>query len=70
MIDLFEGNEFVGEKTKRPASAPVGRLAGREGDEVGFIFAIEFAFVLSVGVAAMDRRNPSVSVALTCAVGC
>ena len=69
MIDLFEDNEFIGERTKRPASAPVGWLAGRQGDEVGFIFVIEFAFVLSVGVAAMDRRNPSVNVALVCAVG-
>jgi hypothetical protein len=53
VVDLFEDDEFVGEKAKRPASAPVGRLAGREGDEVSFVFAIEFALVVSVGVAAM-----------------
>ena len=69
MVDLFEGDEFVGEEATGPASAPVGRLAGREGNEMGFIFTVEFAFVVTVGVAAMDRRNPSVSVVFACAVG-
>lgn len=69
MVDLFEGDEFVGEKTKGLASAPVGRPAGGESDEMSFVLAVEFAFVISVGVAAVHRRNPSVCVPFPCAIG-
>ena len=58
MIDLVEGDEFIGEKTQCPASAPVGRLAGGESEEMRFILAVKFAFVVSVRVAAMNRRDP------------
>ena len=54
MVDFFEGDEFVGKKAKRPASRPTGALAGRESDEMGFVVPIEFALVVSVGVAAME----------------
>ncbi len=69
VVDPFEGDEFVGKKAKDPASAPVGRLAGREGDEMSFVFTVEFTVVFAVGVPAMNRCNPSVSVAFACAVG-
>jgi hypothetical protein len=69
VVNRVRSNEFVGEKAERPASAPIGRLAAGKGDEVSFVVTVEFAFVVSVGVAAVDRRNPSVSVAFACAVG-
>jgi len=56
VVDLFEDDEFVGEEAKGPASAPVGRLAGREGDEMGFIFTV-IAFVVTVGVAAESPQS-------------
>jgi hypothetical protein len=58
MVDHVEGNEFVGEKAKRPASVPFGRLAGRESDEMGFVVAIEFAVVVAVGMFALDGFEP------------
>jgi hypothetical protein len=70
VVDLVEGNEFVGEKTKRPASTPVGWLAVGEGNEASFVVAVEFAFVVAVGVAAVNRRNPPFRIAFPCAIGC
>jgi len=70
VVDLVESDEFVGEKTKRPASAPVGWLAVGKGNEASFVVAVEFAFVVSVGVAAVNRRNPAVCVVFPCAIGC
>ncbi|EMA55370.1 hypothetical protein C451_05388 [Halococcus thailandensis JCM 13552] len=61
-VDLVEGNEFVGEKVKRPTSAPFWWVATGEFDEACFSITVEFALVFAVGLAAMNRRNPSFGV--------
>ena len=44
-------------------------FATRKSDEVGFGFAVEFGVVFTVGLAAMNRREPSLGVALAGVVG-
>ena len=44
------------------------RFAAGEFDEVGFGVSVKLAFVLTVGFAAMNRRNPSFSVVFACVV--
>ncbi len=46
------------------------RFAAREFDEVGFRVPIEFAVILAVGLAAMNRRESSFAVVFACVVGC
>lgn len=36
---------------------------------MGFVLTIEFAFVLPVGIAAMDRRNPVIAVSFSNSMG-
>ncbi|SIS19248.1 hypothetical protein SAMN05421752_12221 [Natronorubrum thiooxidans] len=67
-VDLVEGNEFVGKEVECPSRVSFWRFAAGEFDEVGFGVAIEFAFVLTVRFAAMNRRNPSFSVVFACVV--
>jgi hypothetical protein len=67
-VDLVEGYEFVGEKMKRPAGVPFWRVATGEFDEACFSITVELALVFAVGLAAMNRRNPSFGVVLACLV--
>jgi hypothetical protein len=67
-VDLVESDEFVGKDMGRPARTPFWWFAAHEFDEMGFGVAIEFAFVLTVGLAAMNRREPSLTVGLMCAI--
>jgi hypothetical protein len=69
-VDLVKSNEFVGKEVECPARLTFWRFATGEFDEVGFGIAIEFAFVLAVGLAAMNRREPSFTVGLACAIWC
>jgi hypothetical protein len=67
-VDLVEGHEFVGEKVKRPVSITFWRVATGEFDEACFSVAVEFALVFVVGLAAMNRREPSFTVVFACLV--
>ena len=64
-VGFFESNEFVGQKPKRPAATAVRRIATGKRNEVGFIFAVKFALILTVGIAAMDSRDPVLAVSFS-----
>ena len=69
-VDLVEGNEFIGKEMERPACVSFRRFATGKSDEVGFGISVDFSFVLTVGLAAMNRREPSFSVVLSDIVNC
>jgi len=69
-VDLVEHNEFISEKVERPTRVSFWRFATGEFDQSGFGIAIEFALIFAVGLAAMNRRAPSLAVVFTCVVGC
>ena len=58
-VDLVEGDEFVGKEMKRPASVSFWGFATGESDEVSFGGPVQFDIVFPVGLAAMNRREPS-----------
>jgi hypothetical protein len=60
VVDLPEDNEFVGKEPERPLRVAFGWIATGEFDEAGLLVTVEFAFVGSVGTAAMNRRDPVV----------
>jgi len=63
-VDLVESNKFVGKEVKRPTGTSFWWIATGEFDEAGFSVAVEFAIVLTIGLAAMNRREPSLTVGL------
>jgi hypothetical protein len=68
-VDLVEGDEFVGEEVERPARTSFWWVATGEFDETCFSVAVEFGLVFAVGLAAMNRREPSFGVVFACSVG-
>jgi hypothetical protein len=69
-VCLVEGDEFLSKEVERPACVALWRFAAREFDEKGFGFSVEFAFVFAVGLAAMNRREPSFGVVFADVVDC
>jgi len=68
-VGLLQGDQFVRKQSQRPPMTTVRWIATGQRDEVGFVLAIEFTFVLTVGIAAMNRRNPVFTVAFPRSMG-
>lgn len=68
-VDLVKGDEFVSKEVQCPAGVSFWGLATGESDEVGFGVAIHFDIVFTVGLAAMNRREPSLGVGFARFVG-
>jgi hypothetical protein len=62
-VDLVEGDKFVGKEVECPASLSVWWFAAGESDEMSFGLPVDFPFIDPVGLAAMNRREPSLGVA-------
>jgi len=60
-VDLVKCNEFVGKEMECPADPSLRWFATGQFDEAGFGVPVEFPIVLTVGLAAMNRRQPSLS---------
>lgn len=69
MVDLFEDHEFVGKEPEGPLRVPFGWIATGEFDEAGLLVTVEFAFIVPVGIAAVNRRDPSFGVAFPSTIG-
>ena len=69
-VDLVEGNEFVSKEMECPAGSSLWWVATGEFDQSGFGVAVEFAVVLTVGLAAMNRRQPSFGERFSCSIRC
>ena len=58
-VDLIESDEMVCKEIQRPARVSLWRVVAGEANEVDFLTSIEFTLVDAVGLAAMNRREPS-----------
>jgi len=58
-VDLVEHNEFISEKVESPARVSFRWIVTGDLDQSRFGIAIEFALIFAVGLAAMNRHEPS-----------
>ena len=64
-VGFLERDEFVRQESQRPTVAAIWRVATCECDEASFVFTVDFSLVCTVGIAAMYRRNPVLTVPLS-----
>ncbi len=58
ILDEVKLNQFVSEKAERPASLAFGWFATSEGNQMGFVSAVELALILAAWSPAMEgSRN-------------